>query len=161
MVYFETFAQGCREQIKEQLDKLIYENHLHNAQHRHDSLLGHLQSKQLKVAKKGNAIIPEYWMSQRYALDLDLAKSQGEYLGRELIDKFRPKPESSPLPLAPGDICVTLHPMKHCANSSLMIDEMPEPKRPRISIAGTWRYQHYAEFKKPSTKVSLTIDPIP
>jgi hypothetical protein len=57
VVYFEAFAQGCREQSKEQLDKLIYENHLHNAQRRHDSLLQNLQSKQLKVAKKGNASI--------------------------------------------------------------------------------------------------------
>lgn len=57
VVYFEAFAQACPEQSKEQLDKLIYENHLHNAQRRHDSLLQHLQSKQLKVAKKGNASI--------------------------------------------------------------------------------------------------------
>ncbi len=121
MVYFEAFAQGCREQGKEQLDKLIYENHLHNAQRRHDSLLGHLRRKQLKVSKKGKAINPEYWMSQRYDLDLDLAKIQGEYLGRELVDKFRPKLEPLPLPPALGDICITLSPRKQSAESSVMV----------------------------------------
>lgn len=137
LVYFEAFAQGYREQSKEQLDKLIYENHLHNAQCRHDSLLEHLQRKQLKVAKKGNVINPEHWMSQRYALDLELAKIQGEYLGRELVDKFRPKQKPLPLPLALGDICITLSPSKQSVDSSLMTDEMPKPKCPQIPIAGS------------------------
>jgi hypothetical protein len=154
MVYFEALAQGCREQSKEQLNKLIYENHMHNAQRRHDFLIQRLKINQLKVAKKGSVINPEYWMSQRYDLDLDLAKIQGEYLGRELVDKLRPKPEPLPLPLAPGDICITLSPRKHCTDTSLITETMPEPKHPQTSITGIWWYQSYTKFKKPSTKTN-------
>lgn len=161
MVNFEAFAQGCREQSKEQLDRLIYENHLHNAQRRHYSSLEHLQRKQLKVAKKGNVINPEHWMSQRYALDLDLAKIQGEYLGRELVDKFRPKLEPLPLPLTLGDICVTLRPRNHCADSSLMLDKITGSNHPKIPIAGNWQYQQFGGFKKPVAEASLPVVSIP
>jgi hypothetical protein len=161
MVYFEAFAQGCREQSKEQLDRLIYENHLHNAQRRHDSLLQHLQRKQLKAAQKGDVINPEHWMSQRYALDLDLAKIQGEYLGRELVDKFRPDLEPLPLPLTVGDICVTLSPRNHCAASSLILDEMPGPNHPKIPISRSWQYQQSAEFKNPGAEARLPVVLIP
>jgi hypothetical protein len=160
MVYFEAFAQGCHEQSKEQLDRLIYENHLHNAQRRHASLLQHLQRKQLKVAKKGNVINPEHWMSQRYALDLDLAKIQGEYLGRDLVDKFRTKLGPLPVPPALGDICVTLSPKNHCADSSLMLHEMPGSNHPKIPIAGILQYQQSAEFKKPGAEASLPVAPV-